>query len=116
MVSNYAPPPQHVVGDYRELGALDSFAARRRQEFATALDQAKRQFDGLSAADRAALMQYVYEQARARLRELGLGVFGHYMYLGPAPTTPIPSGGSVGGSVATTCPHCGHAINIQVTP
>jgi GT2 family glycosyltransferase/tetratricopeptide (TPR) repeat protein len=33
-VSNYAPPPQHVQGDYRELGALDSFAIRRRQEFA----------------------------------------------------------------------------------
>jgi GT2 family glycosyltransferase/tetratricopeptide (TPR) repeat protein len=33
-VSNYAPPPQHVVGDYRELGGLDSFATRRRQEFA----------------------------------------------------------------------------------
>jgi GT2 family glycosyltransferase/tetratricopeptide (TPR) repeat protein len=33
-VSNYAPPPQHVVGDYRELAGLDSFARRHRQQLA----------------------------------------------------------------------------------
>jgi GT2 family glycosyltransferase/Flp pilus assembly protein TadD len=33
-VSNYAPPPQHVVGDYGDLAGLDPFAARHRHEFA----------------------------------------------------------------------------------
>jgi GT2 family glycosyltransferase/predicted Zn-dependent protease len=33
-VSNYAPPPQHVVGDYKDLDGLDAFGRWRQHQFA----------------------------------------------------------------------------------
>jgi len=41
-VSNYAPPPQQVRGDYTTLDDLPAFAARRRREFAGKAMQVER--------------------------------------------------------------------------